>query len=105
MANWDEIGLFGGFRCCEYAQSSLSSDIKKPALNKKGDTQAFTLPDYFAKTKGGQILKGANIISVPMSELDEATTMFRTQKNGDNGEMRKWVATKNLQSKNYMQSM
>jgi hypothetical protein len=99
-ADWFECGTFGGFRCSEYAQSSSNSDPKRPALNLRGDTQAFILPDVTAQTRSGQRLRGAAIVSVPLPDIAEIELEFRMQKNGDHGKKKKWVATANPAARN-----
>ena len=106
IADWEECGLFGGFRISEWAQSSHTDfDPAKPALNKRNDTQAFTLLDIRARTKQGRWLQGATIISVRMVDIARIWVRFKTQKNGENGQEIMWIATDDLSRKNFVRPM
>jgi len=106
VADWEECGLFGGFRISEWAQTSSKDwDPAKPALNIRNETQAFTLLDIRARTKNGQWLRGAQIISGPMNNIKCMWLRFKTQKNGENGQEIMWVATDDLDARNFIRPM
>ena len=104
-ADWAEVGMFGGNRCSEFAQSSSNFDPSNPNKNIRGDTQAYTLLDMEVKTYSGRYLVGAHILSVPPEDIEFWWSTLRTQKNGDNGQRCMWRATKNLLDRNYIRPM
>lgn len=86
LSDWYVLAIFAGLRCGEYAQTEpRRRSPHNPARNRRDDTQAFCLLDITAQTRSGVKLKGAEIISVPLSEIRDIWLTFRTQKNGLNG--------------------
>jgi hypothetical protein len=90
FADWSEVGIFNGHRRCEWAQESGHSDPANPGCNRFGDAAAFCILDIEMRTRDGRRLVGAAILTVPVSEFIACYITWRTQKNGDHGQIKVW---------------
>jgi hypothetical protein len=90
FADWSEVGIFNGQRRCEWAQESGHSDPDAPKINRFGDAQAFCQLDVCMHTTDGRRLRGAEILTVSLGEFEACFITWRTQKNGDNGQVKVW---------------
>jgi hypothetical protein len=95
LLDWFECGLFAGTRRSEWAQDSSHSDVAYPQTNRFGDPMAFCLRDIRFRTHNNARYTGAEILQVPCSEIYQCWIIFRTQKNGDNGEEKTFTCNKN----------
>lgn len=94
LCDWFDVGLHAGLRLSEWAQDVAHSDISKgPALNKFQEPRAFCLLDVSFETATRQRLTITDALSRPWHTIARATLVFRTQKNGDDGEVRTFMQT------------
>lgn len=89
IVDWAVLGLHGGFRISEYAQSSSSISFtvdihNKTAKNIDGSVKAFTADDFSFFTEQGSRcpIKEEKMIN----EIKTGDVRFRFQKNNDNGQ-------------------
>lgn len=109
LADWFEIGLFGGNRLSEWAQDNGNSDPTHPALDIFGDTRAFLLQDFRFQgldAKGRRVMMTAlEAADADIASLLKCWTKYRTQKNGDNGEEKLYVKNPNSSGYSYLAAM
>jgi hypothetical protein len=89
--DWSEVGTFDGHRRSEWCQNSSHSNPKKPQIDRFGNARAFLPNDIEMRTRHHRRLVGAAILSLPMEDFAECHVSFRTQKNGDNGQVKMWT--------------
>ena len=85
------MGLYGGFRQSEWSQDSTSNP-DKPDKNHQGQTQAFTLEDFSFFAPGDVRVPLEHAIATPEIALSAVDTCWRTQKNKQNGEKKRFSA-------------
>jgi hypothetical protein len=94
LADWFGNGLLGGYRLTEWAQESGFSDPNSPLQNFKGQTRAFCLPDLEFRLARNRKISHAEVFalgeSCSMGTIEFAMVTYKTQKNGNHGEMRKY---------------
>lgn len=106
MANWCVINLRCGNRKSEWAQpEEKNGNPDRPHLNRKKETYAFCLIDVKVKTRDGRELEGADMLSVPVSQILEVWIRYRMQKNGENGEWRMYASYPDCPDKCFCNNM
>lgn len=85
-------GTFDGRRKTEFCQEAGQSDPSFPMKDIYGDTKAFTLLDVKWELDDKTRLIGASVLLYPCSRVKSAKLLFRTQKNGQNGEERSFTS-------------
>jgi hypothetical protein len=96
LCDWFEIGLFQGFRRCEWAQESSRSEIGAQELDIFGNTRAFCLHDLMFETMDRQRLIGASVLRSRSQRIRKLFLQYRTQKNGQHGEKKLLTSDQNL---------
>ena len=90
LTDLNELGYCGGFRLSECAQPARRSDITKPQLNHDTEatirTRAFVPSDFRAQTVDRRRIRGMDILLYPIAQIVAVWAIWRTQKNGRNGE-------------------
>ena len=92
IADWSEVNLFIGARLTEWAQpDNRHTDPDKPHIQ-PGYVQAraFCLSDLKFFRAGNKIFRSIDAVLRAPSEVETITLCWRTQKNGQNGETRKF---------------
>jgi hypothetical protein len=85
------MGLYGGFRQSEWSQDT-NSDPSKPDRNLHGTTQAFTIEDFTFLGPGDVRLTRTQALATPEVALSAVDTCWRTQKNKQHGEKKRFSA-------------
>jgi hypothetical protein len=85
------MGLYGGFRQSEWSQDTNSNPLS-PDKNHQGTTQAFTLPDFAFLAPGDIRITLDDALAIPEVPLSSVDTCWRTQKNKQNGEKKRFSA-------------
>jgi hypothetical protein len=96
LLDWFGCGLHGGWRLSEWAQEQKHSSFEKPpALNKWDDPLAFSIDDLTFKRSGNRRITLREVLDIDEDAIEEASITHRQQKNGDDGESRKFVRNRN----------
>jgi hypothetical protein len=85
------MGLYGGFRQSEWSQDT-NSNPSSPDRNHMGTTQAFTIADFSFLGAGDVRLSLDKALNVPPTHLSSVDTCWRTQKNKQHGEKKRFSA-------------
>jgi hypothetical protein len=85
------MGLYGGFRQSEWSQDT-NSNPSSPDQNHMRSTQAFTIDDFSFFGPGDVRLSLEQAMSVPTKLLSSVDTCWRTQKNKQHGEKKRFSA-------------
>jgi hypothetical protein len=96
--DWFGSGLYGGYRRSEWAQSARNYPLEKPQKNLYGDPTAFCIEDVTFFVRNRVPVEPAFALS-QRDQVERASTTYRTQKNGTNGE--KELSTRNSESAEY----
>jgi hypothetical protein len=91
LRDFHPMGLYGGFRQSEWSQDS-DSNPNKPDQNHQGQTQAFTLEDFSFLAPGDVRATMEHAIAAPEIAISAVDTCWRTQKNKQNGEKKRFSA-------------
>ena len=84
-------GLYAGFRQSEWSQDTKHHP-DTPDLNKFGQTAAFTINDITFFAPGDRRVSLAQALSIPEIVLSATDTCWRTQKNNQNGEKKRFAS-------------
>jgi hypothetical protein len=103
--DWSEVGTFNGNRRAEWCQDSSHSNPEKPQINRFGDAMAFCPNDIEMRTPGGRRLVGAAILQLPVSAYFSCYVTWRTQKNGDNGQVKVWTRAQHSGGRSLIEPM
>jgi hypothetical protein len=91
LADWCQVGLLSGLRLSEWAQDSHCSNPETPAKNIRGDTAAFCINDIRWRLSSGPLVRGSTILQHEVTTIQCCFLRWRTQKNGENGEEKKFT--------------
>ncbi len=94
MVDWFGSGLYGGWRLTEWGQPAGNADVTTPHLDFKGETRAFCLPDLEFRLDGNRRISQQHAYAGKADRIERIHVTFRTQKNGDNGEVRVFTRNK-----------
>jgi hypothetical protein len=95
LSDFFTCGLFAGFRQSEWSQD-VTSDPRNPDKNKYGDTAAFTMRDLTFYAPGDIKVTISAALAQPNIPLSAVDTCWRTQKNSENGDKKRFATnTKN----------
>jgi hypothetical protein len=86
--DWFLIGLYQGLRRSEWAQPSANAALGTHQRDIFHETKAFTINDFTFETTSRQRLVGAEVLQVPPTSVQKLFIRYRTQKNGNNGEIK-----------------
>jgi hypothetical protein len=106
MLDWFEIGLFAGLRKSEFAQDAGCYNTDYPKMNFRHETQAFCLGDVYFQSSTRRRYTAVQALTAPPSEvMVKCWIVFRTQKNGSNGEQRLFSKNRKVGGKCFVKAM
>lgn len=113
LADWFLVGLYGGLRLSEWAQPDHAAyrNLSTPQQNQFGDPSAFCLGDFTfgVATKNGRSFRKITAIAAAKAPTSTVIVrgwiLWRTQKNGDNGETRLFTTNPNPEGRNCVIAM
>ena len=85
------MGLYSGFRQSEWSQDT-NRNPSFPDRNRMGSTQAFTIADFSFFGHGDIRLLLEQAVEAPPNTLSSVVTCWRTQKNKQHGEKKRFSA-------------
>lgn len=94
-----EQGMCAGYRLSEWAQPSRVSNPQTPQLNHLREgirTRALVPADFRVMTVSNRRLSGMAILQVPLEQITKMWAVWRTQKNGQNGEEKLFARNPNM---------
>jgi hypothetical protein len=89
--NWFGCKRFGGFRLAQWAQETGSSSLSSPLLDDVGVPKAFCLPDLEFRLCNNRRFSLREAFGTPEDLIHHGIVTFTHQKNGNNGEKRKFL--------------
>ena len=104
LADFFTCGLFAGYRQSEWSQDN-STDPAHPDLNKYGQTAAFCLLDSTFLALGDVRITLDQALALPAIPLAATETCWRTQKNNQNGEKKRFATNFNCKTLCYVEAM
>ena len=93
LADWFQCALFAGFRLSKWAQTAYKSGLEDYQRDRRDDAQALCLRDVrFTDARGAKYTAGEVLQSSTLpQQMQFCFITFRSQKNGQNGEERKFA--------------
>jgi len=87
LDDWFVCGTYAGFRLSEWAQEAKNSRMGSFQLDLRNEAKALCLRDVRFASSSGARFSAVDALNAPSgTQFDKCWIIFRTQKNGDNGE-------------------